>query len=319
MSKFLAFIKLIRFKNLLIVALIQLLIKYALINIYLETFALNNSLFGIYLIALVLVVAGGYIINDIYDVETDKINKEEKRIIGKEISTSAAFKGYYLLNILGIISGFYVAFEIGKITFGIIFIFFSFSLWRYSKQYKTSFLIGNLQVAFLTAFSIFNLALFDLVPIGNSEAGFKMIFQIILFYSAFSFTTTLVRELIKDVEDMEGDKKTNAKTAAITFGLQKSKWIAMILILITIFGIGCFQYFQYSVVNSTFDVELMFWGADTTAIFYTAFIQLFLFFLIFKTQKAETKNDFHILSSVIKIIMLFGILSIPLFTFSHTV
>ena len=295
------------------IALIQVLIKYTLINVYLDNFTLNNIRFSFYLIALILIVAGGYIINDIYDIETDKINKKENQIIGNSISSKSAFNYYYLLNFIGVLFGFYIALSIGKIAFGFIFIFFAFSLWRYSKQHKTSFATGNFQVAFLTALSIINLILFDLVPIGiNNENGSLMISKIIIFYAGFSFITTLIREIVKDIEDLDGDQKINAKTLAITYGLKKSKNIVIGLTSATIICIAYFQYFQYSVISTQLE-----WGVNDISIIYTLLLQgLFLFF-IYKTFKAINKEDFHFLSMLSKIIMLVGILSIPVFTLLH--
>ena len=313
MNKFLAFTKLIRLKNLIMIALIQVLIKYTLINVYLDNFTLNNIRFSFYLIALILIVAGGYIINDIYDIETDKINKKENQIIGNSISSKSAFNYYYLLNFIGVLFGFYIALSIGKIAFGFIFIFFAFSLWRYSKQHKTSFATGNFQVAFLTALSIINLILFDLVPIGiNNENGSLMISKIIIFYAGFSFITTLIREIVKDIEDLEGDQKINAKTLAITYGLKKSKNIVIGLTSATIICIAYFQYFQYSVISTQLE-----WGVNDISIIYTLLLQGLFIFFIYKTFKAINKEDFHFLSMLSKIIMLVGILSIPVFTLLH--
>ena len=92
-----AFLKLIRLKNLLIIALTQIVIKYFLIEAYIAEPSLTYFSFSFYLIALILIVASGYIINDIYDVETDKINKSETRIIAKTIKKSAALKTYSFL------------------------------------------------------------------------------------------------------------------------------------------------------------------------------------------------------------------------------
>jgi len=318
MNKISAFLKLIRFKNLLIITLIQVVIKFSLINAYLNNSALNNNEFLFYLLALITIVAAGYIINDIYDIETDKINKTETRIIEKELSKDFAFKIYYLLNLTGISSGFYVAQQVNKLWLGIIFIYFAISLWRYSKQYKTSFFIGNFQVAFLTSLSIINLALYDLIPGGiRIDDGSKIILFIILFYSGFSFFTTLVREIIKDIEDIEGDKKTNANTLAIRVGVQKTKRITIFINTLPILGIAYFQFFQYSVLSSTFSVEISYWGCSKVAAVYTLFLQFLLVLLIIKTRYSETKEDFHFVSTLSKIIMLFGILSIPLFTYLH--
>ena len=189
-----AFFRLIRFRNLLIVVLTQVTIKFLLINSYLSNSALLHLDFIIYLFTLTAIVAGGYVINDIYDIKTDKINKPRKRIIEKEITKSSAFKLYYTLNLLALISGFYVSYQINKLWFGFIFLFLILSLWRYSKKYKTAFLIGNIQIAFLTSLSILMLAIFDLVPIGiTNNNGSRIIFYIILFYTGL-FLISLKRK-----------------------------------------------------------------------------------------------------------------------------
>ena len=313
MVKFSAFIKLIRTKNLLIILLVQIALKYCLINMFLQNFAMDNFIFSLYLIALTFIVASGYIINDIYDVETDIVNKKKNRVIEVSIKTEKAYKIYYLFNIIGVIAGFYVAYSIGKIYLGLIFLFYTLSLWKYSKIFKTSFIWGNLQVAFLIALSIMNLAFFDLIPVGNYEAGSTIIFRIILFYTLFSFITTLTRELIKDVEDIEGDKKIKAKTAPITLGIIKVKKIGITLMTITLIGILYFQNFQLKVKNQ----EYLVWGTGKIALIYVFMIQILLLFTIYKTNKSSSKSDFHLITILLKIIMLMGILTIPLFTLLH--
>ena len=313
-----SFLKLIRFKNLLIIVLIQVVIKFFLINAYLINSAihLSNIDFSIYLFALIAIVAGGYIINDIYDIEIDKINKPETRIIEKKIRKQSAIKAYYMLNFIGIASGFYAAYQVNRWWFGFIFIFFAFSLWRYSKNYKTAFLIGNLQVAFLTALSIITLALFDLIPVGKKiEDESKIIFYIILFYAGFSFIITLIREIIKDLEDYDGDKKIGANTLAINYGAANTKKIIALLILIPIFGIGYFQYFQYISLRVIFFFGGSFHWEDFIAVLYTCLLQVLLIILLIKIRTSNTKSDFYFLSTLCKIIMLIGILSIPLFHF----
>ena len=313
-----SFLSLIRFKNLLIIVLIQSVIKVFLINSYLSNSALSNIDFSIYLLALITIAAGGYIINDIYDLEIDKINKPGTRIIEKKISKEFSFKVYYILNIIGITSGFYVSYQVNKLWFGCIFIFFVFNLWKYSKEYKASFLIGNLQVAFLAALSIITLSLFDLIPVGiKNEDGSKIIFYIILFYAGFSFITTLIREIIKDLEDIEGDKKINANTLAINYGVAKTKKITALLILIPIFGIAYLQYFQYNNLSNNFSIIGSSWWENFITALYTLFLQILLILLIIKIIKSNTKSDFHFSSTLCKIIMLVGILSIPLFSFLH--
>jgi 4-hydroxybenzoate polyprenyltransferase len=318
MNKLSSFLSLIRFQNLLIIALTQVFIKFSLVNSYLNNSALSAFDFSIYLFALITIVSSGYIINDIYDVEIDKINKPKTRIIEQEISIKTAIKMYYALNLVGVFSGFYAALKVNRWWFGFIFIFFAFSLWRYSKNNKTSFVIGNMQVAFLTALSIICLAIFDLSHMKiTNENGSKIILYIIICYSGFSFITTLIREIVKDLEDLEGDKKIGANTLAINYSLKKTKKITSALILTAILGIAYFQYFQYSVMSSTFSIELSYWGSDLIAVIYTSLLQILLIILLTKIRTSNTKADFHYLSTLCKVIMLFGISSIPIFTFLH--
>ncbi len=314
MDKLNSFLRLIRIKNLFIILLIQIVIKIFLIDSYLNNSALSNFDFSIYLLALISIVAGGYIINDIYDVETDKINKPKAIIIDKKISRSSAISSYYILNIVGLANGFYAAYQVNTLWLGSIFIFFAFSLWKYSKSYKTSFLFGNLQVAFLTALSIISLALYDIVPVGiTSENGSTTIFYIILSYSGFAFITTLIREIIKDLEDIEGDRRIGANTLAINYGIDKTRKVTAFLILLPICAIAYFQYLQYNDLISNLHINENFWWRNFIATIYTFFLQVLLIILLIKVNRSNKKSEFHYLSKLCKIIILFGILSIPSF------
>jgi 4-hydroxybenzoate polyprenyltransferase len=318
MNNIISFFKLVRLKNLIIVALTQLIIKFSLINPFLDNFILSNNQFYLLVLATVFITASGYIINDIYDVKTDKVNKEDSRIIGKSITSRNAITWYILFNLLGLGLGVYIAYIVKQPFYSLIFIYCVFSLWTYSKRMKTSFLFGNLQVSLLTALSIFNVALFDIIPNGiNKNNGEMMIFKIILFYAAFAFIITFIREMIKDLEDMEGDKKIQAKTLAITYGIEKTKWISLIFTIFTFLGIAYFQYFQYSIASSEFEYEISIWGVNKIAIIYAIFIQFLFLFLSFKIYTSKLKNDFYYISQLCKIIMIVGILSIPLFTYLH--
>ena len=311
MSRIISFLKLIRLKNLIIVALTQLLIKFSLINPFVDHFILSNTQFYLLVLATVFITASGYIINDIYDVAADKINKNKKRIIGKIINSRNAIFWYIFFNLTGLLLGCYIACIVEKPAFGLIFFYCIFSLWTYSKHMKSSFLLGNLQVSFLTALSVFNVALFDIIPDGINKANDElMVFKIILCYTVFAFITTFIREIIKDLEDIEGDKNINAKTLAITCGIEKTKWIALLFAIFTFLGISYFQYFQYSVISSE-------WGINKIAIFYTLFLQVLLLFLGFKIYHSQVKTDFYFISRLCKCIMIIGILSIPLFTYLH--
>ena len=316
MNNIISFLRLIRLKNLIIVALTQLLIKFSLINHFSENYILSNNQFYILVLATLFITASGYIINDIYDVKTDKVNKEEKRIIGKSITSSNAIRWYILLNFLGLGLGIYIANIVKNPYYSLIFIYCIFSLWSYSKRMKTSFLLGNLQVSILTALSIFNVALFDILPNGiNENNGEMMILKIILFYAAFAFMITFIREMIKDLEDIEGDKKIHAKTLAITYGIEKTKWVSLFFTIFIFLLITYFQYFQFSMIISEYDTPS--WGVNIVAIIFTIFIQFLFLFLGFKIYTSKLKNDFYFISQLCKVIMIVGILSIPLFTYLY--
>jgi len=318
MNNIISFFKLVRLKNLIIIALTQLIIKFSLINPFLDNFILSNNQFYLLVLATIFITASGYIINDIYDVRTDKVNKEESIIIGKSITSRDAITWYIIFNFLGLGLGVYIAYVVKQPYYSLIFIYCIFSLWAYSKQMKTSFLYGNLQVSLLTALSIFNVALFDIIPNGiNKNNGEIMILRIILFYALFAFIITFIREIIKDLEDMEGDKKIQAKTLAITYGIQKTKWVSLIFSIFTFLGVAYFQYFQYSIANSKFEYEISIWGVNKIAIIYAIFIQFLFLFLGFKIYTSKLKNDFYFISQLCKFIMIAGILSIPLFTYLH--
>ena len=316
MNKIFGFLKLIRIKNLLIIALLQILIKYTLINIYLENYQLDNLLFFIYLITLLFVVAGGYIINDIFDVNTDQINK--KNIINNIISIKNAKNSYVIMNFLTIIGTTILVIKTNNIISIFIFLFFIISLYKYSQVFKKQFLIGNIQVAFLTAFSIFNLILLDLLNENNqNDYSKKTIVKIILIYTLFSFITTLVREIIKDIEDIEGDKKIKARTIPIVLGMIHSKRIVTILLTITIVGLMLIQYFQYSFILSDFEIEISIWGLNKISFIYVTILQLLLFLFLFYLNKSKYKKDFYFLSQLLKVLMLVAILSIPVFSYFH--
>ena len=312
MNNIMSFLKLIRIQNLIIILITQTIIKIFLVNPFVNNYSLTLIDYALYLIATLSIISAGYIINDIYDIDTDKVNKKSKIIIGEKISVKNAKISYIVLNIIGVITAAFLAFKLKKIILFVIFIYFIISLWRYSKKLKKTFLIGNIQVAFLTALSIINIILFD-IP-NNQSNNNLIIIKIILTYALFAFLTTLIREIIKDMEDTKGDAIINANTVVLKLGVYKTKMITIILTIITILLIAYFQYFQYSIENSTFQKEISIWGINKISMVYCLIIQLLLLTLIIKTYISKEKIEFNSASRLCKIIMIVGILAIPLFT-----
>ena len=312
MNNIISFLKLVRVQNLFIILITQIIIKIFLVNPFVKNYNLNLGDFTLYLIATITIISAGYIINDIYDIDADKVNREKKIIIGRKISIKGAKNSYVILNIIGVMTAAILAFKLNKILLFVIFSYFIISLWRYSKKLKKTLLFGNIQVAFLTALSIINIILFD-IPNNHSNNNL-IIIKIILAYAFFAFLTTLIREIIKDLEDIKGDAIINANTAALKLGIYKTKIITITLTMITILLIAYFQYFQYSVENSTFEEEISIWGINKTSMVYCLIIQLLLLLLMIKTSVSKSKKEFNYASRLCKIIMIAGILTIPLFT-----
>ncbi len=326
MQKIAASLRLIRFQNLLIIALTQYFIRFAFTKTFLPFPALSNLEFSLFVFTTILITAAGYIINDIYDVETDRINKKSKLIIGVHFQAKTAIIWYSVFNLVALALGVYLAILIGKPLYSLIFVYCIFFLWRYSKTIKRAFLIGNIHVAILTALVLINTALFDIIPNihfpGNESGG--MILKIILVYALFSFLLTLIREFVKDIEDKEGDSAINSHTLAIVLGIKKTKIIVFSLSFLVVGIVGFWQYFQLQIIslnNIKWDGEIyesvLIWGTDKYAIIYTAILQTILLFFILKLYISKTKTDFYYLSQLCKIIMLLGICSIPFFTYFY--
>ena len=300
MNKFFSFLKLIRIQNLFILFLIQFLLHYFVIK--------NNGEVAFYLLATItfLISAGGYIINDIYDVKSDLINKKENVIIGDEISSRHAIFWYYLFNLVSISLSFILVYWVNNYPLIFIFLFTIYILWRYSKKHQHLLLIGNIIVALLSCLSIYNVYLF-------SDYSLRISFHIDWeFYTTiafvfFSFFLTLSREIIKDLEDTEGDKLMRSKNIASTFSLNKIKWIVSILLIIVLIPLLCVLVFLVDEFIYFYSVKLLFLSI------YFSHICFLIIYTIYKIKLSEKKPNFTRVSQLIKFIMILGILSIPLF------
>ncbi len=302
-----AFLKLIRIQNLLIVAATQYLMRFAIISPILKVnnFSLQMSEFDFFILVLstVFLTAAGYVINDYFDTRTDSMNRPEEVVVGKSIERRTAMTLHVVLNILGIIGGFYVSYKIGLYQLGIIFIIVSGLLWYYSTSYKRQFLIGNLLVALLTALVPLMAILYEM-PLLNktykeiliaNHANFNHIFFWVSGFSFFAFITTLAREIIKDTEDFEGDSAYGRNTIPIILGIRWTKIIVSSLLIITISALITvyFKYLEGSVAT-------LLYGLLTLIIPITIEIYLII--------KADDKEDYRFASNLLKFIMLAGIL-----------
>lgn len=270
--------KLIRWPNLLIIALSQYLAAIFLIGPsenYLD-YLFDVELF---LIALgtILIAAAGYIINDYYDVKIDYINKPQKVVVGSTLKRRAAMFIHTGLNILGILAGVLVSLKIALIN-----LLAATLLWGYSNQLKRMPFIGNFSVAILSGLSI---ALVGIHYPANSHK--------VYFYALFAFFISLIREIVKDIEDLKGDASFGCMTLPVVWGIRQTKT----------FIYGLFFFFALTLI---YLASLM---GNVFLNYYFALLIIPGAFIIYKLIIADTRKQFKLLSNQLKWLMLLGILS----------
>jgi 4-hydroxybenzoate polyprenyltransferase len=192
-------------------------------------------------LATVLMAAGGYVLNDYFDVKIDAINHPDRLIITNTVSKQKAMLYYQLLTGVGVLLGLLLAFRVNSFTLAFVFIVVPGLLWFYSSSYKRQFLIGNIIVALLAALSVLIVAIVELSVL-EQRFG-KLLFETPIpgqFYtwiggfSVFSFLLTLLREIIKDIEDEKGDREMECRTMVLKWGLSKTKLFLYLLICVVL-------------------------------------------------------------------------------------
>ena len=295
------FLNLIRYKNLLMLAFMQLLFRFDFVELRQISLALTNCQYALLILSTTLIAAAGYVINDIFDQETDSINKPSKVIVGKTISENSAYSIYAGLNITGVCIGFYLSNVIMKPSFATVFILIAATLYIYATSLKQMAIVGNIIVALDLSMSVIIIGIFDIYPATNSgnQAVMANLFSILLDYAIFAFMINLLREMIKDNEDVTGDNQQLMKTLPIIIGNDKTTKIIFALSFIPI--ITLFLYVNKYFVNNNLFIA-------------TAYVFIFvlgpLLYFTIRTFNAKTKEDFRVLSTLLKWILFFGILSI---------
>ena len=298
------FLNLIRWKNLVMIAMVQLLLKYAFLESFGAQTSLNTLGITLLILATVCIAAAGNIINDICDVETDFINKPDKLIIGNTISEKTAYNLFIILNVLGVGIGFYLSHWVGKSAFFSIFVIISVLLYVYATYLKQTFLIGNIVISLLVALSILIVGVFELLPsITSLNRQVQLTyFEVIFNYAVFAFIVNLLREIVKDLEDIEGDVKTNMNTLPIVLG---KKTTHIVLILLSFFTI-------ILVVNH---VMSSLYKYNIAVLYFLALVVGPLIYASIKIIMAQQKKDYIHISYVLKLVMLFGMFSLFLYAF----
>jgi len=268
-----AFLRLTRFWNLFIIGMAQYFAAIFLIDIQL----LYDWRLLVLASSTAIIAGGGYIINDYYDIKIDLINKPDRVVIGKGIGRRHALLFHSVLSFTGVALGFLLGWRLGLIH-----IFSSFILWWYSNSLKRQPFTGNFMVALLTGLSIMLInVLYDLTD------------SFVIIYSLFAFFMTLVREIIKDMEDLKGDNTFGCKTLPILWGIRKTK--VVVYFLLALFSI------LVVLINAIYTQMPFYYFL----VFLFAPLSIFLLRLI----RADTKRDFYMLSQWCKVIMVLGVIS----------
>ncbi|MDP3002921.1 MAG: geranylgeranylglycerol-phosphate geranylgeranyltransferase [Bacteroidales bacterium] len=311
-----AFLNLIRWQNLLIVILTMVLMRYAVLGAVISKIGviLIKSTgeeipmvlqfpwydFLLLVAATVFITAGGYVINDYFDIKADLINKG-KVIVGTKIPRRQAMMWHNIFNIAGVSAGFYISWKAGYIYLGVLFLIVSGLLYFYSVSYKRQFLIGNIIVAILTAMVPLLVVFYEWPALYKyytinaiSLPKINFVFYWVGGFALFAFLTTLTHEIIKDTEDFEGDVAYGKNTVAVVFGVFSAKVVSVSLIIITVALLYLIWYFF---INDTI-----------TLIYLSAAIVLPLLYVIYKVVISRERKQLHSASSIMKIVMLTGIL-----------
>lgn len=267
--------------------------------------SLNPAHFFLLILSSVLIAAAGYVINDYFDLNIDRINKPNRLIVQKIISRRYAIAWHFFLSIAGIAIGFYLDFTTHVTLLGFSNLACACLLFLYSVSLKKKLLAGNILISLLTAWTVLVVTWCEARIFFSATFSISRILRVTILYAGFAFVISLIREAIKDMEDVEGDRKYGCKTMPIVWGINASKiytavWMTMLAISLLIL--------------QAYVLQFRWWF---TALYCLLFIFIPLINVFIKLFKAQTAKDFHSLSSLVKFIMLTGILSMIFFRFYY--
>jgi 4-hydroxybenzoate polyprenyltransferase len=293
-----------------IVAVTQGLIYHQLLNQTFKRYSMlgtfNSFDFCLFVFTTLLITASGYIINDIYDIETDRINKPDKRIIQVHLSVSNAWKIYFSIIITGALISLYLAVVRNDLFYWFIYPAAVFLLYGYSRWFKGTPYFGNIIVSMFCAavpgiFFLSEASILKELKI-KDLSSFLSLHGLLLSYVIFAFLTNLYREIVKDLQDESGDKLANINTAAVYFGKKNTKFVALFIALV-ISMVITFTFSQaiFSNIPYLFAVQCL-------------LIQIPLSVSIIKLIQAKDDKAFRNVGLWIKLIMINGLILITYLT-----
>ncbi len=311
-----AFLQLIRWPNLVFILLTQWLFRTCILQHTVTGFPNSGLLianpfnFAGLMLASVCIAAAGYIINDYFDLNIDRVNKPDKNVIDRTIKRRWAIMWHLLLSGIGIAVSLYIGWRTRSLLLPAGNTVCVLLLWVYSTTFKKKILTGNVIISLLTAWVVLVLCADDWyrLPGGLTEQrGIPIgkILRLAFLYGGFAFIISLIREVVKDMEDMEGDARYGCRTMPIAWGIPVSKvftavWLVVLMAIVLIV--------QFYILR---------FGWWLSAVYALVFIEAPLVWILYRLYAAKVTADYHRLSMVVKVVMLTGILSMLFFLLYH--
>ena len=304
MKAILPFFRLIRILNVLILILVEVILYFGYIAYYADRahveLALSPTEFWIFITITALLIVGGNIINDIMDVDIDTINRPDKRIVDQVISSKAAWRLYHTTNILALILTTYWYYTTQNRSIAITLLLTALGLYYYSSWMKRKFLIGNLIIAIICALPPLWILFIEFSTISSISESYPQIglwiVSIIGVYSYFAFATTMYRELIKDIQDIPGDKAVGCTTLPVLAGGFIAKRVALVMAIMLSFSIIAWLIYQWPM------------GSLVNQVAIVIGLILPLGISIIRLHRGKSVQDFRSVSKAIKLLMFNGII-----------
>ncbi len=291
--------------NLVIMLLLMLSVHFFLIRPIMDAFKLVLVLDALHQVLLaiscVLIAAGGYLINNYYDYETDLQNKPAQVIADKNWLLNT----YFPVTVTGIALGVYVSYRAGLMNLAIVHILCTFALWKYAERWKGIALVGNVVVSLLLGILVLVPALFEFISLGVLHSvepeAFRYLGITLLVYALFSFWSNLCRELVKTLEDESGDRATGWQTFTVRYGAKATRSLLIVLFALAMAGLLSVVLYQQRTTD---------WKPMAYTLF--AVVLPLLISLLFFLKSRQTA-DYHRVSNWLKIWMLGGISTLGIY------
>lgn len=297
------YVKLMRLPNLLLVVSIQLLMYHCVLVPVLAQYSLEPCMpvsdFYLLVLSLFFIAAGGYVVNDYFDMKIDEINLPLSHVVGKTLTKKQTMLFYQILSGIGMALGILLCVKTMSFTNFFVYVMFLGLLWFYSSSYKRQFVLGNLIVAFLMGMVPFFLALFELrymtlmyEPSENVNFIAHLILNWLGAFSVLAFMWTFIYEVVKDFDTEKGDRELECHTFAVVLGFEKAKILVYCCLAVALAVCSYFVFCLYPMEDS------LSWRYFLCAIVVTSG------YFVYSLKKATTRMDFRFSANLAKMILI---------------